>query len=193
MLMPLTRLSVGLFTALAVLTLDTGAARQPASPQDACRAPMPSASSEPNMFSPIQERDFGDAVAEQLEPVINAIDNDDLTAHLRRVGARLTQHLPGMDLQPQFILTDDASADAFALPGGRIYVSRPLVGMTRSEDELAAVMAHELGHLVARHHSIDVTRALRDILNVTALGDREDVRAKYHQLMDNGARKPRPA
>ena len=184
------QIAAGLLAALSFLSLDRGA-REITLQQDGCRAPMPPASKEPNIFSAVQERDLGDAVAEQLEPMTAVIDDSGLSAHLRRIGAGLAAHLPAGYLEPRFFLTDDAGPEAFAFPGGRIYVSRKMVGITRSEDELAAVLAHELGHLAARHHTIAVTRSLREVLNVTELGDREDVRARYHQLMDNEARKPR--
>ena len=159
------------------------------SPQQ-CRAPQPPPSKEPNIFTAAQENDLGDAVAERFESSLRIIEDEALTANLRRMGERLVAHLPPTELKIQFRLVDIPDANAFVLPGGRIYVSRKLIGLTRSEDELAGVLGHELGHLVARQVTIAVTRQFREVLNVTSLGDRQDVITKYNRLMDNAARKP---
>lgn len=161
-----------------------------AASREQCRAPAPAASREPNIFSPAQENDLGDAVAERFESSLRIVDDEPLTANLRRIGERLVAHLPANELKIRFFLVDIPDANAFVLPGGRIYVSRKLIGLTRSEDELAGVLGHELGHLVARQVTIAATRQLKEVLNVTTLGDRADVIAKYNRLMDNAGRKP---
>ncbi len=150
----------------------------------------PGAGTEPNIFSIAQENDLGDAIAERYESWLRVIDDDTVTPHLADVGVRLVSHLPPSDLHFQFRLIDIPDANAFALAGGRVYVSRKLIASTRSEDELAGVMGHELGHLVARQHTIDMTRQLKDVVGVTEVGDRNDIFAKYNRLMDNAARKP---
>ena len=161
-----------------------------AAPQAQCRAPLPPPSREPNIFTAAQETDLGDAVAERFESSLRIIEDDALTANLQRIGGRLVAHLPPTDLKIQFRLVDIPDANAFVLPGGRIYVSRKLIGLTRTEDELAGVLGHELGHLVARQVTIAITKQMKEVLNVTALGDRQDVLAKYNRLMDNAGRKP---
>lgn len=161
-----------------------------AAPQAQCRAPLPAASKEPNIFTAAQENDLGDAIAERFETSLRIIDDDALTEGLRRIGNRLVAHLPPTALKLQFRLVDIPDANAFVLPGGRIYVSRKLIGLTRTEDELAGVLSHEIGHLLARQVTIAVTKQLKEVLNITALGDRQDVVAKYNRLMDNAGRKP---
>ena len=178
---------------LLVLLLLTGGAFGPpmsaASPEQ-CRAPAPPPSRDPNIFTAAQENDLGDAVAERFESSLRIVDDEALTANLRRIGDRLVAHLPPNELKVRFFLVDIPDANAFVLPGGRIYVSRKLIGLTRTEDELAGVLGHELGHLVARQLTIAMTRQLKEVLNVTTLGDRQDVLAKYNRLMDNAGRKP---
>jgi len=80
-------------------------------------------------------------------------------------------------------------ANAF-LPGGRIFESRKLIAAARTEDELAGVIAHELGHLVAHESAIDTTRQFKEMLGVTSVSDRKDVFDKYNQLIENLNRKP---
>ncbi|HEX5070141.1 MAG TPA: M48 family metalloprotease [Vicinamibacterales bacterium] len=155
-----------------------------------CRAPAPPVSRQPNIFTPAQEADLGDAVAERYEPYLRVIEDEALTLPLTRIGDRIVAHLPPTHLPLKFRLVDLPDANAFVLPGGRIYVSRKLLGFTRSEDELAGILGHELGHLVARQQSIDMTRRLREVIGVTEVGDRQDIFEKFNRLTDNAARKP---
>ncbi len=158
--------------------------------QQPCRPPAPQASREPNIFSEEQEVDLGDAIAEQIQRDFRVIDDDDITGHLRSVGERIVKHLPPTKLRFQFFLVDLPEANAFVLPGGRIFVSRKLIAFTQSEDELAGVIAHEIGHLVARQQSIAMTRGMKEALGVTQVTDRRDIFEKYNRLVENAARKP---
>ena len=158
--------------------------------QDACRAPALTPSKEPNVFSEAQEAELGDVIVDTLERSFGVIEDDALNAPLRQVGERLMKHLPPNSLRIRFSLMDIPSANAFTLPGGRIYVSRKMISLTQNEDELAGVLGHELGHVVARHLTITLSRQLREVLGVTQVGDRGDIFAKYNKLMDNAARKP---
>jgi WD40 repeat protein len=158
--------------------------------QQPCQPPAPAASREPNIFTEVQENDLGDAVAERFEPYLRIIEDEALTRHLTSIGQRLVRRLPPTQLRVRFALVDLPEANAFVLPGGRVYVSRKLVGFTRTEDELAAVLSHELGHLIARQQTVEMTARLNAVIGVTAVGDRKDIFDKYNRLMDNAARKP---
>ena len=68
---------------------------------------------------------------------------EELTAYLRAVGERVLKKMAPTDLHYRFFLVDLPVANAFAIPGARIYVSRKLVAFTRSEDELAGILARE--------------------------------------------------
>lgn len=116
------------------------------------------------------------------------IDDAEVTAYLKRIGERLTQHLPPTQLKFQFFVFDINDVNAFTLPGGRIYVSRKMIAFARNEDELAGVVAHELGHIVARHSTMDMTFLMREILGVTEVSDRRDIFQKYNLLIENTAR-----
>ena len=175
----------------AVVVLMTSAPPTAAAPQQAaCQPPSPPPATQPNIFTEEQENDLGDAIAESMAPQLRIINNDPLTAELKRVGDRLARHLPPTRLKLQFILVDLPELNAFVLPGGRIYVSRKLIGFTRDEDELAGVLGHEMGHLVARQQTQSMTRLFRDVISVTQVGDRKDIFEKYNRLMDNANRRP---
>lgn len=145
---------------------------------------------EPNIFSEEQEIFLGEAVAEYIQKDYRIIEDEELTAYLSRVGNRLIKHLPLTKLQFRFFLVDLPDANAFVLPGGRIYVSRKLVALSQSEDELAGIIAHELGHLVAHDTAVSATRRLKDVLGITQVTDRADIFDKYNRLIDNFRRKP---
>jgi WD40 repeat protein len=158
--------------------------------QQPCRPPAIQGSREANIFTEEQEVDLGDAIAEQLQRNFRVIEDDEVTGHLKRIGGRIVNHLPPTKLRFQFFLVDLPEANAFVLPGGRIYVSRKLVAFTKSEDELAAVISHEIGHLMARQQSVAITRQLKEALSVTQVTDRRDIFEKYNSLVENAARKP---
>jgi len=134
---------------------------------------------------------LGDAVAEHVQRDHRVISDEELTSHLRRIGERLTKHLPPTTLRFQFFLFDVNDVNAFTLPGGRIYISRKMVAFAKNEDELAGVIAHELGHIMARHSASDMTSLLRNVLGVNQVTDRADIFARYNELIENAARKPK--
>lgn len=142
-----------------------------------------------DIFNDEQEADLGDAQAEQIAPRLKTIENDSLTAYLRVLGNRLIQQLPPTKLNFRFFLVDLPEPNAFSIAGGRVYVSRKLVIFSKNEDELAGVIAHELGHIVTHQSGIFMTRRFREVLDVTQVSDRADVFAKYHQYLENYRRK----
>jgi hypothetical protein len=158
--------------------------------QPECQPPALPKSSEPNIFTEEQEVFLGEAVAEQIQKNYRVIEDPALTDYLSRIGERLVKHLPITSMRLQFFLVDLPDVNAFVLPGGRIYVSRKLVTIAQSEDELAGVIGHELGHLAARESAIDTTRRFKEVLGVTEVKDRSDIFEKYNQLIDNLRRKP---
>lgn len=159
--------------------------------QQRCQPPvLPAAAKEPNIFTPQQETDLGDAIAEHVQRNFRLIDDEEAVGNLRRIGAALIKQISPTDLPFQFFLIDIPDANAFAMPGGRIYVSRKMVAFVRNEDELASVLAHEIGHLAARQTAADMTRVFKRVLGITQVGDRRDIFEKYNQLVENVARKP---
>jgi hypothetical protein len=145
---------------------------------------------EPNIFNDEQEGFLGDAVAEHIQKNYHVIEDTAVTGYLAQLGERLTKQLPLNKLRFQFFLVDLPDANAFVLPGGRIFVSRKLVGAAQSEDELASVIAHELGHLVAHQSAIETTRSFKEVLGVTEVSDRRDIFNKYNQLIESLNLKP---
>jgi len=74
-----------------------------------------------------------------------------LQTYVNEVGQRLARHSHRSDLKYHFTLLDSTEVNAFALPGGYIYITRGLLAYLNNEAELAAVLGHEIGHVTARH------------------------------------------
>lgn len=138
-------------------------------------------------LSEAQESDLGDAIAEHYEQFYRVLD-DDAAARLQAIGNRLIGQLPPTNYRFRFLLVNLGEANAFAAPGGRIYVSRKLVVSTRNEDELAGVLAHEIGHVVTRQLAVSMSRRFRESIQVTSFGDRRDVFEKYARLVESTRR-----
>lgn len=162
----------------------------PLAAQDQCPLPPSPFSGERNIFSPQQEMYLGEAMAEQAERNWRVVDDEELTARLQSAGDRLLKHLPQTDLKYRFILIDLPEIDSFGIPGGRIYVTRKMVAFLKNDDELAALLSHEIGHTYTHQQAIDFTRILHETLGVDSVGDRESVRRVFNDLIDNRRRKP---
>lgn len=93
-----------------------------------------------------------------------------LSAYVTRIGRKLaaTSELP--DLEFRFTVLNTPDVNAFALPGGYIYVTRGLVALAENEAELAGVIAHEIGHVTARHSAQRYSQAVAANLGVALLG-----------------------
>ncbi|QQS39794.1 MAG: M48 family metalloprotease [Acidobacteriota bacterium] len=137
-----------------------------------------------NIFTEEQEMHLGDAIAEQVQRDFRILSDREISAYLEKIGDRLIRHLPPTSLKFRFAVVDIPDVNAFAMPGGRIFVTRKLIAFVRSEDELAGILAHELGHGIVRHGAQDLSKVFKEVLKVDSFGDRADVFAKYNELLD---------
>jgi len=150
-----------------------------------CNPPAITANSQIyNIFSPEQEMILGDLNHQQMAGDLRFIQDEKLLAYVRQIGARLVRHLPPTGLKFQFFIVDIPTANAFNTPGGYVFLSRKLIAFTKTEDELAGVMAHELGHATVHHSASDISQLFKKILNVTQLGDRKDITEKFNLLLE---------
>lgn len=136
------------------------------------------------LFTPEQEMILGDLLIEQISTEFRFVRDEKLSAYLNRIGERIAKGLPPTGLRYRFYLIDMPEVNAFNIPGGHVFISRKLVAFSNNEDELAGVVAHELGHAVVRHAAVDLSNDLKKVLNVTSLGDRKDVLEKYNLLIE---------
>lgn len=114
-----------------------------------------------NMFSPQQDVQVGKQAAEDAKQKLPLCNSRRADAYLTQLGKRLTDHLNTNDVQYpwEFHCVNDRSINAFALPGGYVFVNRGAIEAADNEAELAAVMAHELSHVVLRHGTNQASKA----------------------------------
>jgi len=180
---------LGKLSLALVLTLAAAFLAQPARAQECAPPPIVANAKSSNLFTPEQEMIFGELTIQNIAGEVRFIRDERLLAYVREVGNRIARHLPPTGLKFQFHLIELPEANAFNLPGGHVLLSRKLVAFANSEDELAGVIAHELGHAVVRHGAADVSESLRKVLNVTSLGDRRDITEKYNLLIERARTK----
>jgi predicted Zn-dependent protease len=90
---------------------------------------------------------------QKLIDSIGIYDDPALAAYIDRIGQRIVAHSSMPDYPFTFTVLDSPDINAFALPGGYIYINRGLLAYLDSEAELAGVLAHEVGHITEKHHS----------------------------------------
>lgn len=111
------------------------------------------------LISEQQEIEMGREASQQVEQEIGLVEDADLQGYVSGIGLELARDSERPDLPWHFAVVDDASPNAFALPGGFIYVTRGLMDLMGSEAQLAAVLGHEIGHVTARHSVSQLSRA----------------------------------
>ncbi len=94
---------------------------------------------------------IGAESAKAVEADIGLLDDPELTEYVSKMGQKLLRGLPRRDFAYKFSIVDQMEPNAFALPGGHIYVSRGLLALVNNEDELACVLGHEITHAAKRH------------------------------------------
>ena len=82
---------------------------------------------------------------------MGVLDDPELTAYVSQIGKRLLRGVPRRSFHYEFHIVDQTVPNAFALPGGYIFISRGLLALTNNEDELACVIGHEITHAARRH------------------------------------------
>lgn len=96
----------------------------------------------------------------QVVEALGLYDDERLSTVVGEVGAKLATQSERPELPWTFRVLDDPTVNAFALPGGFVYVTRGLLVHLRSKDELAAVLGHEIGHVTARHTNDRMSQSL---------------------------------
>src|SRR5262250_1247669 len=114
-----------------------------------------------NMFSPQQDVQVGKQAADDAKRKLPMCNSRKADSYLTQLGKRLTDHLNtnGVQYPWEFHCVNDRSINAFALPGGYVFVNRGAIEAADNEAELAAVMAHELSHVALRHGTNQATKA----------------------------------
>ena len=117
------------------------------------RRPPPRRPPEIVLRSEGDERRAGADMAKEVAEEFGLVEDPALVAYVNQIGMRLARFAPPRDFDYRFRIVDQEAPNAFALPGGQIYVSRGLLLLANTEDELANVIGHEIVHAALRHAS----------------------------------------
>ncbi len=112
-----------------------------------------------------EELEIGKQASEEIEKQEPILQDSAVQSYLDGLGQQLVRFSGRSDIPYSFKVVDAADVNAFALPGGYIYVNRGLIRAADNESELAGVLAHEIGHVVGRHSAEQVRK-----LQLTGLG-----------------------
>lgn len=106
-----------------------------------------------NSFSPQQDIQLGRRAATEIEQAAQLCDVPKVDAYLTKLGMQLVEQLNtgGVKYPWEFHCVNDKAINAFALPGGFVFINRGAIEAADYEAELAGVMAHELSHVALRH------------------------------------------
>jgi Zn-dependent protease with chaperone function len=113
-----------------------------------------------NFFSLKQDVEIGSESAKEAEQSLSLIRDPNLDSYFRTVGQRLVQDHSLPALRFKFRIVNSKEVNSLGFPGGAIYIYRGLVQVAANDDELAAILAHEIGHVASRHGTAQLTRQL---------------------------------
>ncbi len=117
--------------------------------------------SEVNIFSVEDEIKLGNLFSSEMEKELTLYTRDPVvTEYINELGQRLVLHSNRNKIAYHFKVVDAEAVNAFALPGGYVYVHLGLIRAAENESELAGVMGHEIGHVVGRHGAKQLTKQL---------------------------------
>jgi predicted Zn-dependent protease len=123
-----------------------------------------------NLFTVQQDAQVGAQSAAEIERTVPMAPPGLPTAYVERIGQRLAAQAPGPDYAYRFRIANLSDVNAFALPGGYIYVHRGLIERVHTEGELAGVIAHEIAHVALRHPTSQASKAYVTRTGIGLLG-----------------------
>jgi Zn-dependent protease with chaperone function len=123
-----------------------------------------------NLFSAQQDVEMGRQVAREAEAELSIMKDRQVSAYMDALGRRLASKAPGERYPWQFKVVNDSTINAFALPGGFVYINRGIIEAASNEAELAGVVAHEISHVALRHGTNQVSKAYATQIPLALLG-----------------------
>ena len=135
--------------------------------------PLPDiGSSAGTVASPEEQRQYGFYMLHELRNQNVVLEDELLNDYINTLGFRLVAYSPKPDQPFTFFLVRDTQINAFAVPGGFVGVNAGLILMTRSEDELAAVLAHEVSHITQNHliRAVEAEQKMTPLMVLAMIG-----------------------
>jgi hypothetical protein len=125
-----------------------------------------------NSYSPQQDVELGREAAAEVRKQMPMLNDDRTEDFVQDIGERLIAQIPGEFKQPAFRYSFDVvnlrDINAFALPGGPMFLNRGMIQAARSEGEVAGVMAHELSHVILRHGTAQASKGQKFAIGAIA-------------------------
>src|SRR5688572_17643918 len=123
-----------------------------------------------NMFSAQQDVEIGAQSAQEAERQLPILRDADVEGYINRIGQKLAANAGGPQFQYRFRVVNASDINAFALPGGFIYLNRGIIENSRNEGEVAGVLAHEIAHSALRHGTHQASKAYAAQAGLQILG-----------------------
>src|SRR5438045_891967 len=123
-----------------------------------------------NLFSPEQDVQIGQESAAQAEQQLPMLNDAQVNNYVNRIGQALARNAGGPNFQYRFKVVNASDINAFALPGGAIYVNRGVLDQAKNEGEVAGVLAHENSHVALRHGTHQASKAYLAQAGISILG-----------------------
>ena len=111
-----------------------------------------------NLISLEEEWQLGNQLAQDVARQVHLNNDPQLNAYITQMGQRIVAQTNMAQLPWHFYVVDDPAINAFAIPGGHVYVNTGLINATANASELAGVMGHEISHVLARHSTEQISR-----------------------------------
>jgi hypothetical protein len=125
-----------------------------------------------NSYTPAQDVALGREAAAEVRQQLPLLNDRAATSLVERIGDRLVDQIPGEFRQPAFRYSFDVvnlkEINAFALPGGPMFLNRGMIEAARTDAEVAGVMAHELSHVILRHGTLQASKGQKFQLGAIA-------------------------
>ncbi len=123
-----------------------------------------------NLFSPDDDAQIGQQSAAEAAQQLPLLNDAQVNAYVNTIGQRLAANAGGPNFHYQFRVVNQSDINAFALPGGYIFVNRGVIDNARNEGELAGVLAHEISHVALRHGTHQASKAYLAQAGISILG-----------------------
>ncbi len=138
------------------------------------------------LVSEYDDARVGREASKDVAAEIGVLDDPALNAYVNEIGRKLLRGVPRRSFDYQFAVVDQVEPNAFALPGGYIFISRGLLALANDEDELACVIGHEIVHAASRHAAAQQSVA-RGMNPLTMPWNRAAQMASYGRDMERDA------
>ena len=123
-----------------------------------------------NMFSAAQDVELGEQASAEVARQVLLLNDSRVDNYINKLGQRLSGSAPGFKFPYTFKTVNDRGINAFALPGGHIYINRGVIEAADNESQLAGVMAHEISHVALRHGTNQASKASAAQMPLAILG-----------------------